>query len=136
MDLDAVAQGLADAAGQITGLAAFPYLPDSIPAPAFVVGDVRVDFDQTFGRGLDQAVITCQVLLGRADDKASQSALNGYLSGAGAPAVKAALETDGTLGGACDDVHVRRVIGRRYYQVGDTQYVGAEFEVLVIGSGV
>ncbi|HEY9472732.1 MAG TPA: hypothetical protein VIS06_02650 [Mycobacteriales bacterium] len=135
MDLNAVATGLATAAATIPGLSAFGYLPDSIPEPAFVITDMDIDFDRAFGRGLDQVVLRCPVLLGRADDKASQAKLNGYLSGGGAASLKAALEADGTLGGACDDLHVRRVSGRRYYQVGETQYVGAEFEVLVIGRG-
>jgi hypothetical protein len=139
MDISAVAQGMADAVSGLVSdgevLTGFRYMPDSVPVPAFVQGDVEIDFDRTFGRGMDELVFRPVLLVGRADDMAAQDRLNAFLSGGGPSALKAALEADGTLGGVCDDLHVRRVTGRRQYTVGEATYVGAELEILVIGTG-
>lgn len=139
MDLSAVRQGLADAASTISGLNCYGYVPDSISEPAFFTAETDIVFDKTFGRGMDELMVTCRVLVGRSDDKASQTLLDGYLKGNGPTSLKAALQgTPGvaqTLNGACDDVHVMRVQGYRFYEHNGTQYVGAELVVRVIGTG-
>jgi hypothetical protein len=139
MDIEAVRQGLATAASAVSGLNCYGYVPDSISEPAFFPAEVDITFDRAFDRGMDELTITCRVLVGRADDKASQKLLNGYLSGSGSSSLKAALEgTPGvaqTLGGACDDLHVMRVQGYRFYEHAGAEYVGAELVVRVIGEG-
>lgn len=135
MDISAVRQGLADAADAITGLTCTGYVPDAINEPAFMAGEVDIDFDTTFGRGVDTIRVACRVLVSRGDDKGGQSKLDGYLKGAGPTSLKAALQADRTLGGACHDLRVERVRGYRLYTVGEYAYFGAELTVLVIGSG-
>lgn len=142
MDISAVRAGLATAASNVVSdpkLTCFGYVPDSIPEPCFYAAEVDITFDQTFGRGMDELMVTCRVLVSRADDKSSQTLLDGYLKGAGSTSLKAALEgTPGvpqTLDGACDDLHVVRVQGYRFYEHNGTQYVGAELIVRVIGEG-
>ncbi|MFC6017217.1 hypothetical protein ACFP2T_13495 [Plantactinospora solaniradicis] len=136
MDLQAVRQGLADAAATADpGLNCTGYVPDSINEPAFFPAEVDIDYDQTFG-GSDTMTITCRLLVSRSDDEAGQKNLNAYLS-RGTKSVKAAIEgTPGvaqTLSGACDDVHVMRVQGYRFYQHNGSAYIGAELVVKVIG---
>ena len=135
MDLEAVCQGLATAAEAVPDLNCTGHVPDSINTPAFFPAEVDIDFDKTFG-GTDELTITCRILVGRADDKSSQAKLRWFLS-RGATSLKRALEgTPGvaqTLGGACDDVHVKRVQGYRFYQHGTNKYIGAELVVFVIG---
>jgi hypothetical protein len=131
MDVEAVRQGLAANADTVAGLNCVGYVPDSISEPMFFPAEVDVTYDGTF-RGMDELTITCRVLVGRADDHASQQLLNGYLS-RGAQSIKLAIEAEPTLGGACDDLRVQRVQGYRYYQHAGTTYVGAELIVQVIG---
>lgn len=143
MDLSLVRERLASAANAIVGLNCFGYVPDSIPEPCFFTAETDVTYDRTFGADTEpgdmELMVTCRVLVSRADDKASQKLLDGYLKGTGATSLKAALEgTPGvpqTLGGACDDLHVVRVQGYRWYEHGTSQYVGAELIVRVIGDG-
>lgn len=138
MDISKVREGLGNAAGAVVSdpqLTTFGYVPDSIPAPCFFPAEVDVDFTGAFARGMDELTVTCRVLVGRADDKASQALLDGYLSGAGPMSLKQAIEADGTLGGVCDDLMVLRVQGYRYYEHAGTQYVGAELIVKVVGDG-
>ena len=135
MDIGAVRAGLAANASAISELTCYGYAPDSISEPAFHVAEVDIDFTGAFNRGLDELMVTCRVLVGRADDQASQALLDTYLSGVGPKSLKAALEADCTLGGACDDLMVLRVQGYRFYQYGTAQYVGAELIVKVVGDG-
>jgi hypothetical protein len=131
MDIQAVRTGLAANVNTIPGLTCYGFVPDSVSEPCFMVGEVDITYDLTF-RGMDELIVTCRLLVSRADDAASQKALNAYL-GRGAKSVKRAIEDEETLGGACDDVRVQRVQGYRFYQHGSNTYVGAEFIVQVIG---
>lgn len=136
MDQDAVETNLAAAVRvAIPGLTAYDYTSEAIVEPAFMTTDVTVDFDQTFGRGLDAINLKAVALVGRSEDRDNQKKLRKYLSGSGAASLKAAIEADSTLGGACHDLRVVRVTGRRFYLFGDKQYVGAEIEVFIIGPG-
>lgn len=132
MNISAVRAGLAANADTIVGLNCYGYVPDSISEPAFFAGEVDVNYDQSYG-ALDELIVTCRVLVGRADDEASQRLLDTYL-GRGEHSLKLAIEADCTLGGACDDLRVQRVQGYRYYQHQSSTYVGAELVVQVIGS--
>lgn len=140
MDIKAIRKALADVVRDaVPSLNCFGYLPESIPEPCFYVGEVEIDFDRTFRRGLDEALITCRVLTGRSDDRAGQEALDRYLSGSGEHSIKAAIEAargapgEAALGGLCDDLHVRRVQAYRLFLVGEVYYYGAEIIVRVIG---
>lgn len=135
MDIALVRQGLADNANAIEDLRCFGYIPDSVAPPAFFVGEVEITFDRTFGRGLDELSIRCRLLVSAADDRAGQKALDRYLAGSGDWSVKEALESERTLDGQCDDLHVMRVIGYGKYDLNDVPYLGAEFLVRVIGEG-
>jgi hypothetical protein len=141
VNIASVRQALADAADTIAGLNCYAYTPNAVAEPAFVVGEVSIDFDEAFGRGMDRLTVACRVLVSAADDKSGQGNLDAYLAGSGSSSVKAALEAARgapgslALSGAADDLRVMRMSGYRMYQVGDDHYYGAEFTVLVIGSG-
>ena len=136
MDISAVRAGLAANAATLGGdLTTFGFVPDAIVPPAFYAGEVEIDYTGAMARGMDVLTVTCRILVGRAEDKSSQSLLDGYLDGGGSGSLKTALEADCTLGGACDDLMVLRVQGYHYYELAGSTYVGAELVVKVIGSG-
>ncbi|MGP4084175.1 hypothetical protein [Streptomyces sp. KR55] len=117
------------------------YVPDSIVAPCFFVGEVDVNYDKTMGRGTDELLFTCRVLAGRADDRSAQRILDALLSGAGAASLKQAIEAarggpgEMALGGLADDLRLERVQGYRWYEHQGSSFVGAELAIKVIGSG-
>lgn len=125
----------------IRKLTALGYTPDAVAEPLFFVGEYTVEYDKTFGRGLDEAEFTCRVLASRGDDKAGQRLLDALLSGAGPASLKQAIEAargapgEAALGGLADDLHVVRVQGYRWYEHAGVQYVGAEIIIRVIGDG-
>lgn len=142
MEPGAIREALAEAVGSaITSINAFGYCPDSVPEPCFYAGEVEIDFDRAFQRGMDELRITCRLLVSRADDRSGQAALDRYLAGSGPDSVKAAIEAargapgQPALGGLCDDLHLMRVQGYRMYQVGEVQFYGAELIVRIIGEG-
>ncbi len=142
MDISLIRTAIADAVhAQIPSLNCFGYIPDAPPEPCFYVGEVGIDFDSAFGRGLDEARITCHLLVSRADDRAGQAALDSYLRGSGPNSVKAALLTargapgQPALGGLAHDLTLTQVQGYGMYAVGDVQFFGAELVVRVIGQG-
>jgi hypothetical protein len=132
VDIQAVRTGLANnVRTAIPELTCYGFVPDSVSEPCFMAGEVDVEYDLSFG-GMDQLMVTCRVLVSRTDDAESQQLLNGYLS-RGASSIKAALEADSTLSGACDDLRVVRVQGYRFYEHTNATYLGAEIVVQVIG---
>lgn len=137
MDIAAIQQGLATAAATITGLNTFPALPESLNAtPAFAVVEFDLSYDQTFAGGqygMVETLFSCGVYTSRGGDaQADRSALVAFLNPSGASSIKAALEADRTLGGACRTLIVERVRGAyRLYTIGGTDYLGAVFDVRV-----
>lgn len=131
MDIAAITEGLAANASTVPGLHVHEFLPDSIVVPCFYTGEMDIIYDRSFGT-LDEATITCRILASRADDRHGQNQLKQFL-GRGVKSLKSALESDRTLGGACIDMHVRRVQGYRRYVVGADDFYGAELTVFVTG---
>ena len=147
MQISEVRDAIADAArvvvlpAGIGKLKCTGYVPDSIVAPCFFVGEVEVTFDKAMGRKLDELLFTCRVLAGRADDRSSQRILDALLSGSGVASLKAAIEAarggpgEYALGGLAHDLHVQRIQGYRWFEHAGSTYVGAELVIKVIGDG-
>ena len=147
MQISLVRDAIADAArtrempAGIGKLTCTGYVPDSIVAPCFFVGEVEVNYDKAMGRKLDELLFTCRVLAGRADDRSAQRILDALLSGAGPASLKQAIEAargapgEMALGGLADDLHLQRVQGYRWYEHQGSSFVGAELAIKVIGDG-
>ncbi len=132
MDVSAIRQALATAADTITGLTCYGYSPDSADVPALVMDEVELDYNRTM-RGLVEAVYTVRLYVSRADDRAGQATLDAYLAPTGSTSVKAALESDKTLGGRVSTIRVERAKGYGRYELGTNHYYGAELDVRVWG---
>jgi hypothetical protein len=147
MQIAGIRAALAEAAAAVVMPTGVPkltctgYVPDSVTEPHFFTGEVDVEFDKAMGRRLDELTITCRVLVGRGDDRASQEVLDGLLSGSGPASLKAAIEAargapgEAALGGLAHDLHLMRVQGYRWYEHAGSTYVGAELVIKVIGDG-
>ena len=130
-DIQAIQQGLADAAASITGLRCFPSLPDAINPPTFAPVSLTIDYNQTFS-DLMAIQLECGLYVSTGDTLTGRKALAGYLAPAGTGSLPAALETDRTLSGACRTMDVVRVRGAySLYSIGGAEYLGAVFEVSV-----
>ena len=70
------------------------------------MGQLDFTFDIDNARGLDLANVDVIVIVQRFSERAGQNRLDSYLSGSGATSIKAAIEGDRTLGGACQTLRV------------------------------
>lgn len=135
MDLNAVATGLETQVREVAGIQPYDYVPDALAGKSFLVCEIDVDFDKTFRRGMDELMVTCRVLIARRTERDAQRKLREFMAGGGMTSIKAAIESDKTLGGACDSLHVQRMSGNRMFTVGEKRYYGVEIYIKIVGSG-
>ena len=131
---------LAVKAAGIERLTCYGYMPSAPVVPAFMVGAVQIEPNNTFG-GSDIAEITCTVLTSNSDDKDGQALLDDLLSRDGDRSIRAALMAvrgapgEYALNGAADDLSIVRIDAYRHIDWDATStYFGADITVRVIGS--
>jgi hypothetical protein len=123
--------GIAANLASVTGLRVSATMLDAPRPPVAMVYPDTIDFDLNARRGADTFTFIVFVLVGRADDRTAQNRLDGFVSGPNS--VKAAIEADRTLGGAADTCRVTSMRNYQQVSVGETVYLGVEFEVEVVG---
>ncbi len=132
IDIEAIQQGLANAADTISGLQALTALHGAITPPTFAVTEFELEYHKTFSatRGLTELIFTCGVFA--PDSEQGRKLLMPLLSETGTSSVPAALESDKTLSGVCKTLIVQKVRGAyRLYDVGGTDYIGGMIDVKV-----
>lgn len=136
MEPSEVRARLATAAATVPKLRGWSFLPDSIDPPAFIAGEVTINYDQVAEGGFDEFLVTCHLYTSTTDNASGQKLLDGFLSPTGPGSVKAALEADQRLGGIAVAVRVVRVTGYGKYRassVSEMQLYGAKLDVRVWG---
>lgn len=134
MNLNDVADELAAQLATITDLRVYGYPPASVSAPAGILSfPERVDFDATYGRGLDRIEDwPLMLVVGKATDRAARTRVYEYASGAGVKSVKAVIE--GGTYTSLADVRVASV-DFDVVIIADTQYVAALFHLQIAAGG-
>jgi hypothetical protein len=124
------------AAMTMDGLSTEAYVRDIADVPvAMVGGPDPIEYDKTFGRGHDDYTFPIMIFSSRVSDEESQENLDSYLDPYGAKSLKAAIESDPTLGGVVADLRVTE--SREYgpQDIGGVLYLGAVLLVSVMASG-
>lgn len=129
MSIAAVRSGLADALATIDGLRTSAYFPDSITPPVAIVDTYRLDFDLAMARGSDDITFDVLVVVRRVSERQAQIDLDALV-----PQVKAAIEADKSLGGACDSLQCQSMNGYSPITIDETTYLTASFAVRVIAT--
>lgn len=133
MTPSAVRQGLATALDTITGLRSFDYVPDGISPPAAVVEPIEVTYHEAnVSTGLNYYRAYVLVIVGRMSDRSSQDRIDAYLDNTGASSIRAAIEADRTLGGACQTLQVVEALPRSVV-VSGIEMTAYRFEVDIYG---
>lgn len=132
MTIQTIRQGIATNLATISGLRTSAFVPDNPTPPIAIVVPERVDFDTAMHRGLDTYSFKVLVIAQRASERSAQNTLDAFCDPTGATSVKAAIESDRTLGGACNDARVTDLTDYGPLTVGETQYLAATFTVTVI----
>ena len=132
MTVQTIRQGIATNLATISGLRTSAFVPDNPTPPIAIVVPERVDFDTAMHRGLDTYSFKVLVIAQRASERSAQNTLDAFCDPTGATSVKAAIESDRTLGGAANDCRVTDLTDYGPLTVGETQYLAATFTVTVI----
>jgi hypothetical protein len=116
------------------------YLLGNPTGPGFEVDldPEGVNFDQSMGRGLDEWWFLVRGFVAQTTDVGSQQLRDKFLNPSGELSLKAALEADRTLGGACQACRVVRAVPRTFGRAageGSVTYTGAEWRVRIMASG-
>ncbi len=130
-------------AGLETALATIPdvvtsaYMLDSPPDLTLqVMGPDLVEYDLAMQRGLDRWTMIVQAFSGSPDTTAAQQNLDDWMAPRGTNSVKAAVESDVTLGGIVQSARVMRSSGYRIYDLPNRgRTLGTEFFVDVFNTG-
>lgn len=130
-----IREGLAANLASIPNLQQSAYMLSNPTPPSAEVVPGEVVYDQAFVRGHDVWMMKVRVMAGAVTDRGCQARLDRFLAPSGPDSVKAALESDPTLGGTVDDLHVQRSSG---YQLmgrdGGGPVLSAEWDVEVLAS--
>ena len=126
-----IREGLASVLGTIRGLRTAAVVPEDPKPPIAVVMAPNISYDTAFGRGMDTYTFTVMLVVGRVSDRTAQATLDAYCAGVGTYSVKAAINSDPTLSGACQNARVTDMSNYGSVTVNDVEYLSAEFTILV-----
>ena len=122
--------GLAANLATITGLRTTATVPDNPNPPIAIILPQGVEYDNTFGRGMNTYTFAVTVIVGRVSERSGQNALDAYVSSTGTASIKLAIESDKTLNGKAFDLRVTDSRNYGELTVGEVTYLSAEFTVL------
>jgi hypothetical protein len=127
-----VRDGLKTNLGAISGLRVYDIVPDVIVPICAIVGQLDFTFDINNARGLDQANLDIFVIVQRFSERSGQDNLDKYLAGSGSYSIKAAIESDRSLGGVCSTLRVTSAESGTYSS-GDTDFLSYRYRLTVWG---
>lgn len=130
-DITTIRTKLAQNIGTITGLRTSPELIDNPSPPIALVNLDSVDYHQAFQDGTTILNFTVSVIVGRSAERTMQRKLDSYLAPTGAQSVKAGIESNRNLDGACDDLVVSAASSIGSVTINDQTYLAAEFTITV-----
>lgn len=122
--------GLATNLATISGLRTTATIPDNPSPPIAIILPQGVEYDNTFGRGMNTYTFAVTVIVGRVSERSGQNALDAYVSSTGSSSIKLAIESDKTLNGKAFDLRVTDSRNYGELTVGEVTYLSAEFTVL------
>lgn len=120
----------------LTSVTVYDLVPESINAPAVIVVPKTADYEKAFGRGFDTHTFELLVIVSRADDQVAQSAIDPYVTGAGASSIRQIVWNARTLGLSDSEARVTQMTGYGdTFTFGNIDYFGARLTVEVLTSG-
>jgi hypothetical protein len=122
--------GLANNLKTISGLRVVETLPDVVNPPMAMIGLVKVAYNQQNNKSMAEYTFKVTVVVGRVSERTAQNLLD-VLVAPGNGSVKAAVESDRTLGGNAYEVFVPELSAYGAITVNGIDYLSAEFSVQV-----
>jgi hypothetical protein len=129
-----VREGLKENLKNISDLRIYDIMPDVVVPPSAIIGQLDFTFDLNNSRGLDQANVDIFVIVQRFSERSGIQNLDKYLSGSGNQSIKQAIESDRTLGGACNTLRVTSAESGTFTS-GDVDFLSYRYRVTIWGQG-
>lgn len=126
-----IQRGLGYALAAVPGLRVADHLPEQVNPPMAVISLQSVTYHRAMSGGLSAWEFVISAVGGRMGDRAAQLQLDGWMSYDGDQSIRAAIEDDRTLGGACSTLLVADMVAVRPLALGDAAYLTCEFNVTV-----
>ena len=130
MSIATIRDGIAANVATISGLRVAKEIPDNPNPPVAVIMLNNVSYDGAMHRGLVTYNFVITIIVGRVAEREAQRKLDGYIS-TGSGSLKAAVESDKTLGGSAYDVRVSEMTNVGTVSLGEVNYLAADFAVQV-----
>lgn len=132
MDLNDVVDELSTQLQTITGLRVHSEPPGTVDPPAAVISWPEVDFDGTYGRGMDKLTLPLVLVVGKTSERIARKTINTYVNGSGTKSVKAVLEA-----GTYTAFDVVRVVSAapEIDSVGGVEFLAYVFSLEIAGQG-
>jgi hypothetical protein len=106
-------------------------LPELVNPPFALIVPAGITYHRAFNNALSEYNFTVTLVVGRADARTAQNALDEYCSASGTSSIRRAIESDKTLGGVAYAVVVTDMRNYGATTIGETTYLAAEFNVVV-----
>lgn len=135
MSIATIRAGLAANLSRIVDVQVSPYVLSEPTPPTIQIRSGDVTYDRAMNRGWDEVTMIVQALVPFSSDGGSQAALDAMMAPNGSTSVKAAVESDLTLGGACDQVHVVSCSGTQLATIAGVAVLLAEWTCIVYANG-
>lgn len=128
-----IADGLKARLATISGLRTYSYQPEQLNPPFAYPVLNGVTYHQTMGMGnaVTQYDWSVYVVVGRWVDRVAITNLDGFISPTGATSIRAALEGDLTLGGACQDLIVASSANISALEQDDAEFLQVSYSVTI-----
>jgi hypothetical protein len=123
--------GIATNLATIAGLRTGSTIPENVNPPFAIVAPSSMSYHMAMGNGMTTYNFVVTLVVGRADGRAAQNALDAYCSSTGSSSIRVAVESNRTLGGKAFDCVVTGMRNYGSLAIGDNTYLAAEFDLTV-----
>jgi hypothetical protein len=123
--------GIATNLATISGLRTGATIPENVSPPYAIVAPSGISYHQSMRNGMSTYNFTVTLVVGRADARSAQNALDAFCGSTGASSIRSAIESDRTLSGKAFDCVVTGMRNYGSISIGDNTYLAAEFDLTV-----
>ena len=123
--------GIATNLATIAGLRTGSTIPENVNPPFAIVAPSSMSYHMAMGNGMTTYNFVVTLVVGRADGRSAQNALDAFCSSTGSSSIRGAVESNRTLGGKAFDCVVTGMRNYGSLAIGDNTYLAAEFDLTV-----
>jgi hypothetical protein len=123
--------GIATNLATIAGLRTGSTIPENVNPPFAIVAPSSMTYHMAMRNGMTTYNFVVTLVVGRADARSAQNALDAFCSSTGSSSIRNAVESDRTLGGKAFDCVVTGMRNYGSLAIGDNTYLAAEFDLTV-----